>query len=243
MSALLQSPKTSPAAIASRQSSHARAASVRPHRAPRNRPASSRAGSRTRIGLAEAGRALEPVGADRRKALPAVPLREAVAAWPPPGGQQDAAGATTGAGGREIGRRIRAYRPDGCTQLTPMPIATAKPARSRPRSGCRRASPRSSSRSFGHFTLQTRSQAAAHASATASCTASAGDERQLRRARRRRRIGQAAAWRRDCPAATPRRCRAGRARRSGCCAVIHSGPRSPARASASASALVEPSVS
>ena len=53
----------------------------------------------------------------------------------------------------------------------------------------------------------------------------------------------AAGWRRDCPAPRSRHCRAGRARRSGAPPSTHSGPRSPARARASASALVEPSVS
>ena len=42
----------------------------------------------------------------------------------------------------------------------------------------------------------------------------------------------AAGSRRDCPAPTPRYGRAGRGPRSGACAMIHSGPRSPSRASA-----------
>ena len=69
------------------------------------------------------------------------------------------------------------------------------------------------------------------------------DERQLRHNAPAAPGRSAAGSHRDCPAPTPRSGRGGRGRRSGVCAVIQSGPRSPARASASASALVEPIVS
>ena len=69
---------TSPAAIVvERAVGQAQHQAARPRRAPRSGPTSSRSGSRTRRCRAEPGGAREPVGADGREALAAVPLRQA----------------------------------------------------------------------------------------------------------------------------------------------------------------------
>ena len=188
--------------------------------------------------LAEARGAREPVGADRGKARAAVPLRQPrhhrgrqrrEQAF---GRGADAGRGEIGRGKFGAGRMMRAVDAD----------ADARPPRPRLRSGCRRTC---CGRSGGHSAISA-------PAAPASPGMRAADGVMQRQRRDERQLGgsapaatdrSAAGSHRDCRARTPRCGRGGRGRRSGSSPTIHSGPRSPARASASASALVEPIVS
>ena len=190
------------------------------------RPVSSRSGSRTRMSCAEAGGALEPVGADGGEALPAPPLRQ-----PPRHGGAQAP--RTGAPASP-GRRPRPDRsPDGCVsagcaaQLTPMPMATAKRRLAVALDQDAGELLAAEQQIVRPFHLQ-RGPELRRAFAHRVMQRQRGDEGQLRRQRRRRRLARAAAWRRDCPAATPRRCRGGRGRRS----ALRGDPQRPALAGA-----------
>ena len=109
-----------------------------------SRPRTRRSARAPAAARGSARRARPRARASRRgcaaKPCAAVPLREARAASRRDSAANSASRRHRDAGARKIGRRIVGARPDGCAQLTPMPMTTATGwPRSRPRSGCRRA--------------------------------------------------------------------------------------------------------
>ena len=210
--------------------------------ASRNVPRELAVADRARDRLAEPGGARRASGADRGEARARGPIAPAAPSWRPTAPRTGSPAMHADAGGGKIGRRIRQCRPDGCTQLTPMPITTRAPSGAlAPRAGCRRACAVEQD-IVRPFQRERAPRAPGMRPATASCTRERRDERQLAAALRRRTDRSAAGSRRDCPARDTQAGRAGRGRRSARAPTIQSGPRSPARARASASALVEPIV-